>query len=250
MLAWPFGLGLEPFFVHTISRYLKRNGNRVSPAHSKVRSYSPKKLLQGNTVGDFLTPVVEFFLKYVFITYVSECFQTSVRVKSSPVLFKSNLKGLALQVFGKRAGIVVNFLSLYILKIAAFLQMNCFVTPSRGGSHGAHTWSTVINAAKAQCAFKSVSPAATGTSAPLSWGFSHFSWPWPGRGNSSLVPSKGLLGLLVKRGQQGFQAWVVFLVFLGGLCVFIFIDHQRMALWHLKNLFSTCECMVLNTTLE
>lgn len=86
-------------------------------------------------VGCFLTLVVRLFLKYVFITCRSECFQASVGVKCSPSLFKSNLKGLALQVFGKTAGSVANFLSLYILKIAASLLMNCFVTPSRLGSY-------------------------------------------------------------------------------------------------------------------
>lgn len=210
MFAYPFGLGFEPFFLHTILWYFKRSGNRVSPAHFKVRSYWLKKLLQDNTVGYFLTPVDQLFLKYVFITCVSECFQTSVRVKSSLVLFKSNLKGLALQVFGKRAEIVVNFLSLYTLKIATCLLMNCFVTPSCG----AHAWSAVINAAKAPCAFSSVSPAAPGISAPLSLpGLGLLCSPGPawaakgGRGNSSLVPSKGLLGLLFKRGQEGCQAW-------------------------------------------
>lgn len=145
-------LGWFLSLAHIILSYLKINGNRVSPAHLKVRSDSLKKVLQDNTEEYFLTPVVWLFLKYVFITCVSECFQTSVRVKSSPVLFKSNLKGLALQVFGKRAGIVVNFLSLYILKIAAFLLMNCSGTASRRGSHGAHPWSSVINSGKAPCA--------------------------------------------------------------------------------------------------
>lgn len=61
--------------------------------------------------------------------------------------------------------------------------MNCFVTASRRGSHGVHTRSSVINSAKALCAFKSVSPAAPGTSAllilPGLWLLS-VSWSWPG----------------------------------------------------------------------
>lgn len=177
----------------------------VSPAHFKVRSYLLKKLLQANSVGYFLTPVVQLFLKYVLITWVSECFQTSVRVKSSPVLFKSNLKGLALQVFGKRAGIVVNFLSLYILKIAAYLLMNCFVTPSRRGSGGAHTWSTAVNSAKAPISV-TCSP---GTSALLQG--------YPAekgcRINSSLVPSKGLLGLFVQERTVGIPGLWFFVFF-------------------------------------
>lgn len=225
-------LGCFLSLAHIILRYFKINGNSVSPAHFKVRSYSLKKLLQDNTVGDFITRVVWLFLKYVFITCVSECFQTSVRVKSSPVLFKSNLKGLALQVFGKRAGIVVNFLSLYILKITAYLLMNCFVAPSRRGSRGAHTWSTDINSAKAHCGFRSVSPAAPGTSAALSLpGLSRCPGPGQaakaGRINSSLVSSKGLLGLLFKRrtvGIPGLGFWGFF------FCVFLFMDHQRIAL--------------------
>lgn len=178
-----------------------------------------KKLLQDNTVGYFLTPVVQLFLKYVFITWVSECFQTSVRVKSSPVLFKSNLKGLALQVFGKRAGIVVNFLSLYILKIAAYLLMNCFVTPSRRGSGGAHTWSTAVNSAKAPISV---------TAAP---------------GTSGLPCRKGMQNKFLFGAQQGTAGTFcsredsrdsrpVF------FCGFLFKDQQRMALWLQKNLFS------------
>lgn len=222
-------LGCFLSLAHIILRYFKINGNSVSPAHFKVRSYSLKKLLHDNTVGDFITRVVWLFLKYVFITCVSECFQASVRVKSSPVLFKSNLKGLALQVFGKRAGIVVNFLSLYILKITAYLLMNCFVAPSRCGSRGAHTWSTVINSAKAHCGFRSASPAATGSSQPAR--ALSLSWSWPGskgRQDKFLFGAQqGTAGTSVQEKDSRDSRPGVFGVF---FVFFVFIDHQRMAL--------------------